>query len=261
MANQTVALERRGDVAVITLNDPETLNAITLDMLEALTAAIGQAAGEARAMVLRGAGRAFCAGAALKGALERGGGGAPDFGAEVESHLNPLMRQLRALPIPWIAAVRGPAVGAGCSVALAADLIVASETAAFIQGFARVGLVPDGGSTHLLARGTTRVRAMEMMLLGDKVSAVQAVDWGLINRVVPDDQLETAALELAQRLAAGPTRAYAMIRDAAWRALDSGWEEALRRERENQSLACATEDAAEGLAAFVEKRVPRFQGR
>lgn len=260
MSGGKVDFERRGDVALVTLNDPETLNAITLELLEELGEAIGRA-GEARAMILTGAGRGFCSGAALKGALERGNDRAPDFGVEVESHLNPIMRRLRDLPIPWISAVRGPAVGAGCSIALAGDLILASETAYFIQGFARVGLIPDGGSTHLLTRGTTRVRAMEMMLLADKVPAIQAVDWGLINRVAPDDQLEGAALALAKRLAAGPTRAYALIRRAAWRALDSDWEEVLRLERENQTLVCGTDDAAEGIAAFVDRRPPEFKGR
>lgn len=260
MASRKVLLELRGDVAVITLNEPEILNAISLPLLDQLDEAILEAAGRARAMMLTGAGRGFCSGVRLNGAPDSAGG-APDFGRELETHLNPVMRRLRALPIPWISAVRGPAVGAGCALALAGDLIVASDTAYFIQAFARVGLVPDGGSTHLLARGTTRVRAMEMMLLAEKTPAAQAVLWGLINRVVPDDQLDAAALELATRLATGPTRSYALIRDAAWRALDSAWEEALCLERKNQSLACATRDAAEGIAAFVEKRPAQFVGR
>jgi len=260
MASRKVLLELRGDVAVVTLNAPEILNAISLPLLEELDQAITEAAGCARAMLLTGAGRGFCSGAELNGVLDSDGG-APDFGRELETHLNPVMRKLRALPIPWISAVRGPAVGAGCALALAGDLIVASDTAYFIQAFARVGLVPDGGSTHLLARGTTRVRAMEMMLLAEKTPAAQAVLWGLINRVVPDDQLDSVAMELAARLAAGPTRSYALIREAAWRALDSGWEEALALERQNQSLACATRDAAEGIAAFVEKRPAQFIGR
>ncbi|CAN7310476.1 enoyl-CoA hydratase-related protein [Phenylobacterium sp. LjRoot225] len=260
MASRKVLLELRGDVAIVTLNDPESLNAISLPLLEDLDEAIMEAAGRARAMMLTGAGRGFCSGAGLKGVLDAGGG-APDFGRELETHLNPVMRRLRALPIPWISAVRGPAVGAGCALALAGDLIVASDTAYFVQAFARVGLVPDGGSTHLLTRGTTRVRAMEMMLLAEKTLAAQAVQWGLINRVVPDNQLDSVAMELAARLAAGPTRSYALIREAAWRALDSGWEEVLRLERQNQSLACATQDAVEGIAAFVEKRPAQFMGR
>jgi 2-(1,2-epoxy-1,2-dihydrophenyl)acetyl-CoA isomerase len=259
MTSRKVMMERWGDVALVTLNAPETRNAMDLQMLEDLSLAVEEAAG-ARAMVLASAGPVFCAGADLKQALDRGGGRAPDFGLDLETHVNPLMRRLRDLPCPWIAAVRGAAVGAGCALALAGDLIVASENASFIQAFARVGLAPDGGSTHLLARGTTRVRAMEMMLLAEKVGAAQALDWGLINRVVADDELDGAALELAQRLAAGPTRAYAMIRRTAWAALDSGWEEALRLERETQTLAARTHDATEAMRAFVEKRPPRFQG-
>lgn len=260
MAHRKVALEWRGDVAVLTLTEPETLNAMSAQMLEDLDRSISDAASRARAMILTGAGRAFCTGAGLRGGLQAGQG-APDYGMGLESHVNPVMSKLRALPVPWISAVRGPAAGAGCALALAADFIIASETAYFVQAFARVGLVPDAGSTHLLTRGTTRVRAMEMMLLGEKVTAVKALDWGLINRVTPDDQLDASAIELATRLAAGPTRAYALIRQAAWSALDCAWDEAIILERENQRAVSTTQDAAEGISAFLEKRSAQFIGR
>jgi 2-(1,2-epoxy-1,2-dihydrophenyl)acetyl-CoA isomerase len=261
MPGEKVLLERRGDVAVVSLNEPESLNATSRPMLDDLDRAVSEAAASSRAMILTSVGRAFCSGARLKGALDGQRGGAPDFGLDLESHVNPLMRKLRDLPIPWISAVRGPAAGVGCALALAADMILAGETAFFLQAFARVGLVPDGGSSYLLPRGATRVRAMEMMLLADKIPAAQALDWGLINRVVPDAQLDAAAMALAERLAAGPTRAYALIRQAAWSGLDSGFDDALRLERRHQSLAGETEDAAEGIAAFLEKRSPQFKGR
>ncbi len=261
MATTKVLIERRGDVTVLRLNAPETLNAVSAPMIEQLSWAFEAAALEARAIVLTGVGRAFCSGAGLNDGLAGGDLGEPDLGLTLETHINPLMSQLRALPIPWIAAVRGAAAGVGCSIALAADLVLAGETAYFLQAFARIGIIPDGGSSHLLARGASRVRAMEMMLLGDKVPAAQALDWGLINRVVPDDRLDDESLALATRLAAGPTKAYGLIRRLAWDGLDSDWETALRLERDLQKAAGRTRDAGEGVAAFLEKRPARFEGR
>jgi len=171
------------------------------------------------------------------------------------------MNKLRGLEIPWITAVRGPAAGVGCALALAGDLIVASETAYFLQAFVRIGIIPDGGSSYLLTRALSRAQAMEMMLLGEKIPAQQALAWGLVNRVVADDALDDAALELATRLAQGPTRAYASIRKLAWSALDSDWDSTLRLERELQKHAGRTEDAAEGIKAFLEKRPAQFLGR
>lgn len=246
-----------GAVAVLTLNDPKTLNALDERMAADLDCAIVEAASRARAIVLTGAGRSFCSGGGLNALIQ----GDADFGRSLETHMNPLMSRLRDLPLPWIAAVRGAAVGAGCSLALAADLILASEDAYFIQGFVRVGLVPDSGATHLLARGATRARAMELMLLGDKLPAARALDWGLINRMTPSEQLDEAAMELATRLASGPTQTYALTRKAAWRALDGSWAEALDLERRLQAEVSGTHDAREGIASFLEKRPARFLGR
>ena len=170
------------------------------------------------------------------------------------------MRTLRDLPIPWISAVQGAAAGVGASIALSADLIVAGENAYFLQAFRRIGLVPDGGATWLLSQAVGRVRAMELMLLGEKLPADKARAWGLINRVVPDDQIQSTALALASDLAAGPTRALGMIRQAAWAATSSDLDTALQTERTLQTQAGQTADFAEGVRAFFEKRPARFTG-
>ena len=146
----------------------------------------------------------------------------------------------------------------GCSIALTADLIVAGESAYFLQAFSRIGLVPDGGASWLVSRAVGRVRAMELMLLGNRLPAAQALKWGLINRVVPDEVLETTALELAQSLAKGPTRSLGMIRSLCWSAEESGLEQALTAERTAQAIAGRSPDAREGIAAFVQKRPPAF---
>jgi 2-(1,2-epoxy-1,2-dihydrophenyl)acetyl-CoA isomerase len=261
MADRKVQLEMIGDVAVVRLNDPGTLNAVTLQMLEEFGQVLGDVAGRARAMLLTGAGRAFCAGANLRGDLTAlAPDGLPDAGAVLERHINPLMQRLRALPLPWVSAVRGAAAGVGCSLALAADLIVASENAYFLQAFARIGLIPDGGSFWLLTRAIGRPRAMEMMLLGERIASLQALEWGLINRRVAEDKLDYAALELAQGLSKGPTRSLAMIREVAWAAVDLDWDQTLELERRTQLKAGRTQDNQEGVAAFLEKREAHFKG-
>lgn len=260
MDDPTLELEWRGDVAVVRLNDPATLNAITLDNVAGFHAALDEIEPRARAMVLTGAGRAFCSGANLSGGM--GDEVAPDefdAGLSLETHINPLMQRLRTLHLPWIAAVRGAAAGAGASLALAGDMIVASETAYFLQAFARVGLVPDAGSSHLLVRTIGRPRAMELMLLGEKLPAATALEWGLINRVVPDDQLEAEAMRLAGQLAEGAW-SLRVIRRLAWDAVDGNWTEMLATERALQLNAGRTTDHREGVAGFLGKRPARFVG-
>ena len=183
-----------------------------------------------------------------------------DAGAALEHHINPLIRTLRDLPIPWIAAVQGAAAGVGASLALSADLIIAGESAYFLQAFRRIGLVPDGGATWLLSQAVGRVRAMELMLLGEKLPADKARAWGLINRVVPDDDLQATALALAAELAAGPTLSLGLIRRAAWAATSTDLEAALTLERSLQTKAGHTADFAEGVKAFLEKRQAQFSG-
>lgn len=260
MTYQKIQLEFSGDVALITLNDPAALNSVSVEMVDEIADALNAIEAKARALVLTGAGRAFCAGANLTAAPDLDEDGNADLGAALETHINPLMTRLRDLPFPWVSAVRGPAAGVGCSLALAADLIVASESAYFLQAFAKIGLVPDGGSSWLISRAVGRVRAMEMMLLAERIPAAKAFEWGLINRLVPDAELEDAALVLASGLASGPTRSLGLIRAVAWAAADQDWEQVLMTERRAQRTAGATADHREGVAAFLEKRPAVFLG-
>ncbi len=262
MAYDKIELERDGDVAIIRLNDPATLNAVTLQTIEEIDAALTEITGWARAMVLTGAGRAFCSGANLSGGMGVGQSeGPPDAGRSLETHINPLMLRFRDLPFPWVSAVKGSAAGVGCSFALAADMAVAGEGAFFLQAFARVGLVPDGGSSWLLARSVGRARAMEMMLLGERIPAAKALEWGMINRLVPDEQVMPSALDLARALAAGPTKSLALIRRMTWAAADSLFEDAMINERNNQRIAGQTKDHREGVVAFLSKRPAQFTGQ
>jgi 2-(1,2-epoxy-1,2-dihydrophenyl)acetyl-CoA isomerase len=261
MAYKTIELERDGDVAIIRLNDPATLNAVTVTMIEEIDAALDEINGAARSMVLTGAGRAFCSGANLSAGMgDRKSDGPYDSGSVLESHINPLMLRLRDVPFPWVSAVKGSAAGVGCSFALAADIVVCGESAFFLQAFARIGLVPDGGSSWILANSIGRARAMEMMLLGERIPAAKALEWGMINRLVPDEQLMPAALDLAKALAEGPTQALGMIRQMAWSAANASFEDAMKTERNNQRLAGQTKDHREGVTAFLAKRPAQFTG-
>ena len=249
-------------VAVLTMNDPATMNAAGLDMAEELTGAFRKAVTEARAVVLTGEGRGFCSGANLSGGGALGrkpDDGPPDAGAALESTYNPLVTFMRDLPIPLVTAVNGAAAGVGCSLALMGDIIVAGESAYFLQAFRRIGLVPDGGSTYLLPRMIGRARAMEMMLLGDKVPARTALEWGMVNRCVPDGELLSTATTMAKTLASGP-KSIAMIRKIGWDSLDNDWKAQLHLERVTQRDAGRTEDFAEGVTAFLEKRPAAFKG-
>ncbi len=262
---QEITVEIRESVGILTLNVPETLNALTPIMVGEITEAIDYIADNARAMILSGAGRGFCSGASLNPnnpltpmSADRS---QRDIGLILEKYLNPIMIKLKNLPIPWITAVRGSAAGFGASLALAGDMIVASENATFIQIFSKIGLVPDGGATHLLSRTIGRARTMELMLTGDRLSAEKALDWALVNRVVADEALEEEAFKIALALAMGPTVALSLIRKAVWTAVDSNWETSLQTERELQKVAGQTADFDEGVAAFVEKRAAKFTGQ
>ena len=197
-------------VAVITLSDPGTMNAAGLDLAKDLAHALKSVAheGKARAVIVTGEGRGFCSGANLSGGGAAGResdvDGKPDAGQALETIYNPLVTLMRDYPLPIVTAVNGAAAGVGCSLALLGDIIVAGESAYFLQAFRRIGLVPDGGSTYLLPRMIGRARAMEMALLGEKVSAAKALEWGLINRCVPDGELMATATAIAKELAAGP---------------------------------------------------------
>jgi 2-(1,2-epoxy-1,2-dihydrophenyl)acetyl-CoA isomerase len=176
-------------------------------------------------------------------------------------HYNPALQAIAELSVPVVSAVRGPAAGIGCSLALAADLCVASDTAYFLEAFVNIGLVPDGGASWMLPRLIGRARALEMVLLGERVPAAKALDWGMIHRVVADDALDAEAFALAERLAVGPTVALGLMRRAIGAALESGYNDAMAREAEDQRTARRTADSTEGGMAFLAKRKPDFHGR
>lgn len=251
-------------VGIIALNDPGTLNAAGVDMVAALKAAFEAfAADEAvRCVILTGEGRGFCSGANLSGGGPAAGQSREesDAGAGLEKVYNPFVTSLRNYPKPIVAAVNGPAAGVGASLALACDLIVAAESAYFLQAFRRIGLVPDGGATYLLPRLVGKARAMELALLGEKLPAKTALEWGLINRCVPDAELMATAKGLARSLADGPA-SLTYIRRLIWESLDHDWAEQLHAERTVQRDAGRTEDFREGVLAFLQKRAAQFKGR
>lgn len=260
MTSSHVMTEAKGDVVIVRINRPERMNALSAETVRALHAALNDAA-SSRCILLTGTERAFCSGADLaSGDPVPSDSEGPDLGASLETGYNPLLLAMRDLPVPIVAAVSGPAAGIGCSLALACDLIVAGRSAYFLQAFSRIGLVPDGGAAFLLAAAAGKARAMEAMLLAEKIPAETALAWGLINRIADDDSVESVGLDLAQRLAAGPTRALGLTRRAAWSALESGFETHLDRERIDQRTAGRTGDFAEGVTAFLEKRPARFTG-
>lgn len=259
MAYSKVKLTHEGDIAIVTMSDPATLNAVTPAMGDELSEAFHVASRDARCVILTGEGRGFSSGAMLGNAPPTDESGQIDLGLMLKRHYNPFVLQLRDLPIPFVTAVNGAAAGIGCSFALLGDLIVASESAYFLQAFRRIGLVPDGGSTYLLPRMLTRAQAMEMMLLGEKLPAAKALEWGMINRCVPDGELMATAMSLANALADGPTRALGAIRQLAWSAQDLTFEEQLTAERFAQRDAGRSGDFAEGVAAFKQKRPANFR--
>ncbi|MEO8463055.1 MAG: enoyl-CoA hydratase-related protein, partial [Chloroflexota bacterium] len=244
-------------VATITLNRPAALNSLTIPMKERLLGALETAAADptVRAIVLTGAGRAFCAGQDLRERLEPG---APPLDKELTLRYNPIVRAIRNAPQPVIAAINGVAAGAGASLAFACDLRIAAETASFVLAFGRIGLIPDSGATWTLPRLVGAARAAEIALLGDSVSAEEALRIGLVSRVVPADELGAAAAENAGRIAAGAPLAMTLTKRALADAFDRDLDAALGAEAEAQGMAGAHPDHAEGLAAFVEKRAPRF---
>ena len=251
--------ERRGDVLVLTLDRPERLNAAPPAMFVELRAALASLDG-ARAVLIAGAGRAFCSGADVGGgALGSEDPGNATFAALTESY-NPTMAAIADLAVPVVSAVRGPAAGIGCSLALAADLCVASETAYFLQAFVNIGLVPDGGASWMLPRLIGKARASEMMLLGEKVPAAKALDWGMIHSVVADDALDATAFALAERLAAGPTVAIGLMRRQIRSAYEGDYAAAMLQEAENQRTARGSADSMEGGIAFLQKRKAAFKG-
>jgi 2-(1,2-epoxy-1,2-dihydrophenyl)acetyl-CoA isomerase len=260
MAYEKILYEVADDVAVIRLNDPATLNAVTSQMGEELLDALWRGEREARAIVLGSVGRGFCSGANLaEGGIDINDA-TRDMGGRLDAIFHPIVYQIRVSSAPVVTAVRGPAAGIGCAFAIAGDMIVAGASSTFLMAFRNIGLASDGGASYFLTRAIGRVRAMEMMLLGNKLPAATALEWGLINRVVPDDDVDAAALDLAKQLACGPS-ALSIIKRLAWSALDASFETALSNERVAQRDAGRTDDFAEGVAAFRNKRPAVFKGQ
>ncbi len=259
---ETVNLEIRDGAAWVELNRPDALNAWNTQLGEDLHAAIHRAAADddARVVVITGAGRAFSSGADLKEGFEPTPAGHPDVHTRLTQTYHPIMTAIRRMPKPVVAAVNGPAVGIGCSLALACDLILAAESAFFGLAFVNIGLMPDGGSTLFVPAAVGKARAFQMALLGERVHANQALEWGLVNHVHPDDALAREAEALAARLAAGPTRSYGASKEALNRMIYPDMEGQLHLEAELQHQLGRTQDFLEGVGAFVEKRQAAFTG-
>ena len=249
-------------VATITLDQPDTLNALTVTMKVALREAVERAGSDAgvRAVVLTGAGRGFCVGQDLREHAASLAAGDTDL-ATVREHYNPIVTDLAELPKPVVAAVNGTAAGAGASLAFACDFRIAADNASFLMAFARVGLGPDTGASWTLQRLVGQGRALAMLMLAEPVSAAQALEMGLVNAVVPVADLPAAAHELAARLAAGPTLAYAAIKEAVAAAAMSDLRDALEREAVVQARCGATQDHRDAVEAFLAKQSPTFTGR
>jgi 2-(1,2-epoxy-1,2-dihydrophenyl)acetyl-CoA isomerase len=264
MAYETVDVNIEDSVAEITLNRPERLNAWNAQFGDELRKALLEDAADpaVRAVLITGAGRGFSSGADLKEMLEQGQRGEqpPDVGDMLRDRYHPIIKGIRELPKPVVAAVNGPAVGIGCSLALACDLIWAAESAIFGLAFVNIGLVPDGGSTFLVPVAVGKARALEMALLGDPVTAEQALEWGLVNRVVPDGELMDEARGLARKLASGPTLSYANSKRALNNSLMQIMDDQLELEAQIQGEMTKSGDFIEGVSAFVQKREPEFKG-
>ena len=262
MPDPSILSELVDGVLRVTLNRPAVLNSFDREMALALQAVLDRAAtdGHVRTVLLTGAGRAFCAGQDLAAVLTAPGTPPTDLATVVRECYNPIVRALLTLEKPVVAAVNGVAAGAGANLALACDFVVASERASFVQSFVHVGLIPDSGGTFLLIQLVGRARATQLAMLGEKLPAALALDWGLIYRVVPADELEGEAMALARRLAGMATRGIGLTKRAFGRA-GGTLDEALAFEAELQGEAGRTADHAEGVRAFVEKRTAMFDGR
>lgn len=263
MTYEQIRFESRDGIARITLNRPDRLNSFTTQMHGELRDALSRVAagGDARVLLLTGEGRGFCAGQDLSDRAVAPGGAPVDLGASIEENYRPLVLGLRNLALPVVCAVNGVAAGAGANIALACDIVIACKSASFIQAFCRIGLVPDSGGTFFLPRLVGAARAMGLAMLGDKLSAEQAAQWGLIWKCVDDTDLAPTANALLAQLAQAPTGGLAAIKRALHVSADNTLEQQFDVERDAQRELGLSADYREGVAAFLEKRPPRFTGR
>ena len=257
MSYENIVVEHHDRVGLVKLNAPKVLNALSSDMVSELSSAIRDVTkSDARCLLLTGEGRAFCAGANLQAGP--GEGKAPP-GHVLETHFNPVVQQLRKMEIPMVTAINGPAVGVGMSFAVMSDYAVAAKSAYFLQAFANIGLIPDGGSTYILPRLIGWRRAMELSMLAERLPAETALEWGLINKVVEDSELMAEGMAMATRLSNGP-KSLGLIRQAYWESFSNSFTEQLQLESDLQTVAGKTSDNIEGVTAFLEKRPAKFTG-
>jgi 2-(1,2-epoxy-1,2-dihydrophenyl)acetyl-CoA isomerase len=261
MTYKTITVDISDQIATLTLNVPERMNACSLDMAGEINDALAAGLGDARCLIITGAGRGFCSGADLSARGERSISGGEGSYIALTRHYNPMMMNLARLNMPIVTAVNGAAAGIGCSIGLCGDFVFAGKSGYFLQAFVNIGLVPDGGASWMLPRMIGKARATEMMMLGEKISGEKAEAWNMIYKCVEDADLQAEARALAMRLASGPTVAYATMRKNILVAMENSYAEQLLAEAEGQRIAGSTADAAEGGTAFMEKRKAVFLGK